>query len=54
MISLVWRFVFCPLDRHKSFRRDMWWNGDHYIGTCQYCGCAIRNDGPRRWRRILA
>lgn len=43
--------LFCRFDRHEPIRREVRWDGLHYVSTCTSCGQAIRRKDKGEWRR---
>lgn len=44
-------FVVCAMDRHQPVRREVTWDGKHYVGHCRHCGAPIVRIGHHKWRR---
>jgi len=50
-IVSVFSFFGCRIDRHQPARREVTWDGRHYVGTCRHCGEPIQRRGHRNWRK---
>lgn len=48
---MIRRIPLCVLNRHQPIRRDVVWDGLNYVGTCSFCGEAIRRKSRRKWLR---
>lgn len=44
-------FIGCNFDRHQPSRREVTWDGQHYVGHCRHCGAPILRESHRKWRR---
>ncbi|WP_073973848.1 hypothetical protein [Erythrobacter donghaensis] len=47
----VFQSIACLLNQHQPMRREVTWNGRHYIGVCRHCDAPIQRLGRRRWRK---
>jgi hypothetical protein len=47
----VFSFFGCRVGRHQPLRRDVTWDGRHYVGTCRHCGEPVQRHGHRDWRK---
>jgi hypothetical protein len=47
----VFSSIGCLFNYHAPLRRDVTWNGRHYVGNCRHCGAAIQREGRRVWRK---
>lgn len=43
--------IGCLLNRHDPVRRDVMWDGRHYVGRCRHCGVPIMRYKRRIWRK---
>lgn len=44
--------LLCRLNRHVPVRRNVHWDGAHYVGECRRCGAPIRRSARKTWRAI--
>jgi hypothetical protein len=43
--------LMCRLGRHNPYRRNVTWDGHHYVGKCRHCGAPIERVSRRQWRK---
>jgi hypothetical protein len=44
-------FFGCAMDRHAPLRREVSWDGRHYVGHCRYCQEPILRIAHHKWRK---
>jgi hypothetical protein len=45
------RLPLCWFNNHTPNRREVKWDGLHYVGTCTCCGEAIRRKDKGEWKK---
>jgi hypothetical protein len=43
--------IGCLFNRHDPVRRDVTWDGRHYVGRCRHCGVPIVRYKRRTWHK---
>jgi len=46
--------IACLMGRHEPLRRNVEWDGLHYVGNCRHCGKEIVRLSHRNWREKLS
>jgi hypothetical protein len=44
-------FIGCAMDKHQPLRRDVKWDGKHYVGHCRHCHDPIVRIAHHKWRK---
>jgi len=50
---MVWRLLYCMLNRHRADKETITWNGTRHVATCPDCGKQVRKSSRGHHWKVL-